>query len=63
MSNPFRYGRPRRVVTDGLSAYSAAMREVGNADRREVGHRLKNRRRILITRFDDEREPCAGFEI
>jgi putative transposase len=31
------YGRPRRVVTDGLSSYLAAMREIGNADRKEVG--------------------------
>jgi putative transposase len=29
-------------VTDGLRAYSAAMREVGNADRQEVGRRLNN---------------------
>ena len=33
-----KYGRPRQIVTDGLRAYSAAMREVGNADRQEVGH-------------------------
>ncbi len=31
------------IVTDGLRAYSAAMREVGNADRQEVGRRLNNR--------------------
>jgi putative transposase len=38
-----KYGRPRAIVTDGLRAYSAAMREVGNADRQEVGGRLNNR--------------------
>ena len=38
-----KYGRPRKIVTDGLRAYSAAMREVGNADRQEVGRRLNNR--------------------
>jgi putative transposase len=38
-----KYGRPRTIVTDGLRAYSAAMKEVGNADRREVGGRLNNR--------------------
>jgi putative transposase len=38
-----KYGRPRTIVTDGLRAYSAAMREVGNADRQEVGVRLNNR--------------------
>jgi putative transposase len=38
-----KYGRPRSVVTDGLRAYSAAMNEIGNADRHEVGLRLNNR--------------------
>ena len=38
-----KYGRPREIVTDGLRAYSAAMREVGNADRQEVGRGLNNR--------------------
>jgi putative transposase len=37
------YGRPRTVVTDGLGAYSAAMKEIGNANRQEVGARLNNR--------------------
>ena len=31
------------IVTDGLRPYSAAMKEVGNADRQEVGGRLNNR--------------------
>jgi putative transposase len=38
-----RYGRSRKIVTDGLRAYSAAMTEVGIADRQEVGRRLNNR--------------------
>src|SRR5271166_5477854 len=38
-----KYGRPRNVVTDGLCSYSAAMKEIGNADRQEVGRRLNNR--------------------
>src|SRR5271167_3454371 len=38
-----KYGRPRSVVTDGLSSYPAAMSEIGNVDRQEVGHRLNNR--------------------
>ena len=36
-------GRPRTIVTDRLRAYSAAMKEVGNADRQEIGGRLNNR--------------------
>ncbi len=38
-----KYGRPRSVVTDGLSSYPAAMSEIGNVDRHEVGRRLNNR--------------------
>ena len=38
-----KYGRPRSVVTDGLSCYPAAMKEIGNAHRHEVGRRLNNR--------------------
>ena len=38
-----RYGLPRKIVTDGLCSYSAAMKELGNADRHEVGGRLNNR--------------------
>jgi putative transposase len=38
-----KYGSPRRVVTDGLRAYSAAMNEIGAADRHRVGPRLNNR--------------------
>ena len=28
-----KYGRPRKIVTDGLCSYPAAMKEIGNADR------------------------------
>ena len=38
-----KYGPPRSVVTDGLCPYSAAMKEIGAADRHEVGGRLNNR--------------------
>jgi putative transposase len=38
-----RHGRPETVVTDGLRSYPAAMRQVGNLDRREMG-RWKNNR-------------------
>jgi putative transposase len=37
------HGRPRKIVTDGLCSYSAAMKEIGNADRQEAGGRLNNR--------------------
>jgi putative transposase len=38
-----KYGSPYSVVTDGCGAYSAAMNEIGSADRHEVGRRLNNR--------------------
>ncbi len=38
-----KYGRPRDIVTDGLRAYSAAMKEIGNVARQEVGRWLNNR--------------------
>src|SRR3984885_11853125 len=53
-----KYGQPRRVVTDRLSSYPAAMKEIGNADRHEVGRRLNNRAEnshpaVLATRTGD----------
>jgi putative transposase len=38
-----KYGRPQKIVTDRLRVYSAAMKEIGAADRHEVGGRLNNR--------------------
>ena len=38
-----RHGRAEAIVTDGLRSYPAAMRELGNLDRREMG-RWKNNR-------------------
>ena len=38
-----KHGRPRTIVSDGLRAYSAAMKEIGVADRHDVGRRLNNR--------------------
>ena len=37
-----RHGRPAPIVTDGLRSYPAAMRDLGNVDRREVGRWLNN---------------------
>jgi putative transposase len=38
-----RYGRPRRVVTDRLRSYRAAMKVIGIAERQECGRWLNNR--------------------
>jgi IS1 family transposase len=37
-----KYGAPRSIVTDELSAYSAAMNEIACADLHEVGRHLNN---------------------
>jgi len=38
-----RHGKAEKVVTDGLRSYPAAMRELGNLERRETGLWLNNR--------------------
>ena len=38
-----RHGRAETIVTDGLKSYPAAMRKLGNLDRREMGRWLNNR--------------------
>ena len=38
-----RHGKVEAIVTDGLRSYPAAMRELGNLDRREMGRWLNNR--------------------
>src|SRR3546814_1815718 len=38
-----RFGRPEIIVTDGLRSYSAAMGELGNLDRQELGRWMNNR--------------------
>ena len=38
-----RHGRVETIVIDGLRSYPAAMRELGNVDRREMGRWLNNR--------------------
>jgi putative transposase len=38
-----RHGQPVKIITDGLRSYPAAMRDLGNLDRREIGRWLNNR--------------------
>lgn len=38
-----RHGKPEAVVTDGLRSYAAAMTELGNAKKQEVGRWANNR--------------------
>ncbi len=37
------YGKAEAIVTDGLKSYPAAMKELGNDDRREMGRWVNNR--------------------
>ena len=39
-----RHGAPATIVTDGLKSYRAAMVELGNKDKQEVGRRHANNR-------------------
>ena len=38
-----RHGQAETIVTDGLRSYPAAMKELGNVERREMGRYLNNR--------------------
>lgn len=38
-----RHGQAEAIVTDGLRSYPAAMRELGNLERQEMGRHLNNR--------------------
>ena len=38
-----RHGTPKAITTDGLRSYKAAMSELGNADKQEVGRWANNR--------------------
>lgn len=38
-----RHGSPKAITTNGLRSYGAAMKELGNLEKREVGRRANNR--------------------
>jgi putative transposase len=38
-----RHGSPEAITTDGLRSYKAAMNELGNAQKQEVGRKANNR--------------------
>ena len=56
-----RHGSPQAITMDGLRSYRAAMTELGNADKQEVGRWATTGSRTRICRFDDESEPCCAF--
>ncbi len=38
-----RHGSPEAITTDGLRSYKAAMTDLGNSDKQEIGRRANNR--------------------
>jgi putative transposase len=56
-----KYGRPQSIVTDGLRAYSAATKEIGAADRHEVGGHLNNRAENSHQPFRRNRPAAAAL--
>ena len=56
-----RHGQAQKVVTDGLRSYGAALKEIGAADRQEVGRWLNKGLRIHTSHSDDENGPWSDF--
>jgi putative transposase len=55
-----RHGSPEAITTDGLRSYRAAMNELGNAEKQEVGRWANNRVENSHLRSEDESERCSG---
>jgi len=53
-----RHGSPEAITTDGLRSYKAAMGELGNTDKQEVGRWANNRVETHTSRFDDGNGRC-----
>jgi putative transposase len=58
-----KYALAKIIVTDGLRAYSAAIHEVGVADRQEVALGSTIGLRIRTSRFAAESGRRSGFEV
>lgn len=56
-----RHGKVEVIVTDGLRSYPAAMREVGNSGRREMGQWLNNRVENSHLPFRRRERAMQGF--
>jgi putative transposase len=53
-----RHGRATAVTTDGLRSYKAAMKEIGNTDKQEVGRWANNRAENSHLPFRRRERPC-----
>ncbi len=56
-----RHGKAETIVTDGLKSYPAAMKELGNEDRREMGRWLNNRAENSHLRFRRREQAMQRF--
>jgi putative transposase len=56
-----RHGQAETIVTDGLKSYPAAMRNLGNLDRREIGRWLNNRAENSHLLFRRRERAMLGF--
>lgn len=55
-----RHGSPAAITTDGLRSYRAAMTELGNADKQEIGRYANNRAENSHLLFRDESGRFCG---
>jgi putative transposase len=57
-----RHGSPAAITTDGLRSYRAAMSELGNADKQEVGRWANNRVENSHLPFRTMGARCSGSD-
>jgi hypothetical protein len=57
-----RHGSPEAITTDGLRSYRAAMTELGNEDKQEVGGGLITAWRTATCLSDEESGRCCGYD-
>ena len=57
-----RHGTPVRITTDGLRSYGAAMKELGNAERQEIGRHANNRAENSHLPLRRRERRCCGFD-
>ena len=56
-----RHGSPEAITTDGLRSYGAAMNELGNSEKREVGRWANNRVENSHLPFRRRERPMLRF--
>ncbi|UZK66705.1 hypothetical protein OKW87_02370 [Sphingomonas sp. M1-B02] len=57
-----RHGSPEAITTDGLRSHKAAMKELGNTEKQEVGRGATTASKIATSPSEDGNEQCSGFD-